>query len=230
MVAFARGMKLPRETVKELALGALLHDVGKACVPDEILNKPGKLNDDEFERIKSHVDEGVHLLRTMPGLGEVSMQVISQHHERFDGTGYPHAMSGKQISLHGQMAAIVDVYDAISSERVYHRGMSPTQALKKLLEWSNHHFEPRMVQIFIRAVGIYPTGSLVKLESGKLGVVMEQNDADLLHPTVRTIFSTIKNCYLQPTLVDLRKSEDRIVSHEDYEKWNINPKQWLPTP
>lgn len=229
MVAFARGMKLPRETVKELALGALLHDVGKACVPDEILNKPGKLNDDEFERIKSHVDEGVHLLRTMPGLGEVSMQVISQHHERFDGTGYPHAMSGKQISLHGQMAAIVDVYDAISSERVYHRGMSPTQALKKLLEWSSHHFDPQLVQSFIRAIGIYPAGTLVRLESKRMGVVTEQNEGNLLEPVVRVFYHAGQSHYVPPEIVDLSKVQDRIASFESFEKWKIDPYQWLPS-
>ena len=229
MVAFARGMKLPRDTIKELALGALLHDVGKGCVPDEILNKPGKLNDDEFERIKSHVDQGVQLLRNTPGLGEASMQVISQHHERFDGTGYPNSISGKEISLYGQMAAIVDVYDAISSERVYHRGMSPTQALKKLLEWSNHHFDPQLVQSFIRAIGIYPAGTLVRLESKRMGVVMEQNEGNLLEPVVRVFYHAGQSHYIPPELVNLAKVQDRIASFESFEKWKIDPHQWLPS-
>ncbi|MEY4591775.1 MAG: hypothetical protein RIR18_670, partial [Pseudomonadota bacterium] len=229
MVAFARGLDLDRPTIKEIASGALLHDVGKAKVPDDILNKPAKLTEAEFVKMKNHVVQSKIILQATPGISQIAMDVASQHHERFDGSGYPNKLVGQQISMYGQMGAIVDVYDALSSDRVYHKGMPPTLSLKKLLEWSNHHFDPRMVQIFIRSVGIYPTGSLIKLESGKLGVVVEQNDTDLLHPIVRAIFSVDKNCYITPTLIDLRKSQDRIVAHEDYVKWNINPHQWLPT-
>jgi putative nucleotidyltransferase with HDIG domain len=230
MVAFARGLDLDRATIKEIASGALLHDVGKAKVPDDILNKPAKLTDAEFIKMKNHVVQSKIILQATPGVSQIAMDVASQHHERFDGSGYPNKLVGQDISMYGQMGAIVDVYDALSSDRVYHKGMPPTLSLKKLLEWSNHHFEPKMVQIFIRAVGIYPTGSLVKLESGRLGVVTEQNESDLLHPAVKVIFSVEKNCYITPCLIDLKKSQDRILGHEDYVKWNINPHQWLPTP
>ncbi|PKO85878.1 MAG: phosphodiesterase [Betaproteobacteria bacterium HGW-Betaproteobacteria-12] len=228
LVAFGRGMKLDRGVIKELALGGLLHDVGKARIPDAILNKPGKLTEDEFERMKSHVDQGVLLLQQTPGIGAAALQITAQHHERFDGTGYPHKLSGAAISLYGQMAAIVDVYDAISSDRVYHKGMPATQALKKLLEWSSHHFDPQLVQVFIRAIGIYPTGALVQLDSKRLGVVVEQNEKSLLEPVVRIFYHAGQQHYIPPEIVDLAKSQDRIASFESFDKWKINPYQWLP--
>lgn len=228
LVAFGRGMKLSRDVIREIALGGLLHDVGKARVADAILNKPAKLSDDEFAHMQSHVAQGVDLLRQTPGISEAAIQVISQHHERFDGTGYPGKLVGGGISLYGQMAAIVDVYDAISSDRVYHKGMSPTQALKKLLEWSSHHFDPQLVQAFIRAVGIYPTGTLVQLDSKRIGVVIEQNEKSLLEPIVRIFYHAGKLHYIPPEVVDLAKVQDRIASFENYEKWKIDPYQWLP--
>jgi putative nucleotidyltransferase with HDIG domain len=228
LVAFGRGMKLPREAIKEMAMGGLLHDVGKARIPDNILNKPAKLSDDEFSRMQSHVTQGVVLLQQADGVSEIAMRVAAEHHERFDGTGYPDKLAGEKISMYGQMAAIVDVYDAISSERVYHKGMPPTQALKKLLEWSSHHFDPQLVQAFIRAIGIYPTGTLVQLESKRLGVVVEQNEGNLLEPVVRVFYHAGKLHYIPPETLNLAKTQDRIASFENYEKWKIDPYQWLP--
>lgn len=228
MVAFARGMKLSRAVIKELALGALLHDAGKARVPDNILNKPAKLSEDEFALMKDHVVLGVALLEASHGISDIALQVVAEHHERFDGTGYPQAKAREGISLYGQMASIVDVYDAISSERVYHRGMAPTQALKKLLEWSTHHFDQHLVQAFIRSIGIYPSGTLVQLESKRLGVVVEQHEAKLLEPVVKVFYHAGHEHYITPEIVDLAKVQDRIASCENYDKWKIDPHQWLP--
>lgn len=228
LVAFGRSMKLPKETIREVALGGLLHDIGKTQIPDSILNKPAKLTDDEFARMQSHVAESLRLLDGLPGIGAATLAVVGEHHERFDGTGYPFKKAGEGISLYGQMAAIVDVYDAITSEKVYNRGMQPTQALKKLLEWSNHHFDPQLVQGFVRAIGIYPTGSLVRLESKRMGVVIEQNEGKLLEPVVRVFYHAGQQHYVPPEIVDLSKVPDRIASFESYDKWKIDPYQWLP--
>lgn len=228
LIAFGRSMKLSKEVIKEIALGGLLLDIGKANIPDAILKKPGKLTDDEFARMQSHVVEGLKLLKQVPGISEIVVQMVGEHHERFDGTGYPNKLAGKQISRYGQMAAIVDVYDAITSDKVYCRGMPPTQALKKLLEWSKHHFDPQLVQGFIRAIGIYPTGTLVRLESNRMGVVIEQNEGNLLEPVVRVFYHAAQQYYIPPEIVDLSKVQDKIASFENYDKWKIDPYQWLP--
>ena len=227
MTSFARTLELPRDIIHEIAVGALLHDVGKAKVPDDILNKPAKLTDAEFAKMKSHVVQSKIILQGTPGISQIALDVAAQHHERFDGTGYPNKLKGDEISLYGQMGAIVDVYDAITSNRVYHKGMAPTEALRKLLEWSKFHFNPTLVQAFIRAVGIYPTGSLVRLESRRLAVVQAQNPENLMQPVVKVIFHT-RGYYLTPETVDLRHSQDRIVGHEDFEAWSIDPARWLP--
>ncbi len=229
MIAFARGLNISREIIKEIAVGALLHDVGKAKIPDAILNKPAKLTDAEFAKMKSHVTQSIILLQHTPGISKIMLDVAGQHHERFDGTGYPNKLKGEEISLYGQMGAIVDVYDAITSERVYHKGMPPTEALKKLLEWSKFHFKPDLVQTFIRTIGIYPAGSLVRLESGRLGVVMQRHADKLMQPVVNVFYHADKQCYLPPEEVDLAKPgcHDRITGHESFEKWGIDPVKWV---
>jgi HD-GYP domain-containing protein (c-di-GMP phosphodiesterase class II) len=227
MTSFARALELPREVIKEIAVGALLHDVGKATIPAPILNKPGKLTDAEFDQMKLHVVQSKIILESTPGISPIALSVASQHHERFDGSGYPNKLKGQSISRYGQMSAIVDVYDAITSDRVYHDGIPPTEALRKILEWSKFHFNPELTQVFIRSIGIYPTGSLVRLESGRLAVVEEQNPVRLTEPKVRVIFHT-RGYYLKPELLNLQHSQDRIVGHEDFGHWNIDPKQWLP--
>ena len=225
-VAFGRVLDLPRDEIKELALGGLLHDVGKAKVPGRILNKPGKLDDAEFAVMKHHVVSTAELLGSVKGVSEIALNAAAQHHERFDGTGYPHGLKGDEITLHGQMLAIVDVYDAITSIRVYHKGMPPTDALRKLFEWGGSHFNPRLVQAFIKGVGIYPAGSLVRMESDKLGIVREVMPDRLLQPVVQLIFDCKKSKHISPETVDLFASNDKIKSHESFEKWGIDQARW----
>lgn len=231
MISFARGMNLDRNTIKEIAIGALLHDVGKAKVPDEILNKPAKLTDAELEKMQSHVVQSIIILQHTPNISQIALDVAGQHHERFDGTGYPNKLKGEQISLYGQMGSIVDVYDALTSERVYKKGMPPTEALGKLLEWSKFHFDPELVKQYIKSIGIYPTGSLIKLESGRLGVVMEQNTEKAMQPIVKVFYSAKNRGYLPPETMDLAKPscQDRIVGHEAFDAWGIDPAKWLPS-
>ncbi|TCJ11765.1 HD-GYP domain-containing protein [Parasulfuritortus cantonensis] len=229
MIAFARGLELDRPTIREIAIGALLHDVGKAKVPESILNKPAKLTEAEFAKMKSHVVQSKIILQHTPGISQIALDVAALHHERYDGTGYPNRLKGEEISLYGRMGAIVDVYDAISSDRVYHKGMPPTEALGKLLEWSKFHFDPELVRHFVRVVGIYPTGSLVRLDSGRLGIVMEQHPDRLMQPVVLVVFNAKGNLYVKPEIVDLAQpaSRDRVVGHEAFEAWNIDPRKWI---
>lgn len=228
MIAFARRLGMSRQIIRDLALGALMHDVGKAKIPDSILNKPGPLTDLEFARMKQHAIYSVEILEKAGNVSSIALQIAAQHHERYDGSGYPKKLKNEGLSIYGKMASIVDVYDAISSNRVYHRGMRPSEALKKLLEWSEFHFDPKLVHSFIRAIGIYPSGSLVRLESGRLAVVRNQNESNLLRPVVTVIYHTHKMQYLPPQQIDLTSGADKIVSYEDFSRWKIDPVPWLP--
>jgi len=225
LIAFAKAMGLDRDVIQQIGIGALLHDIGKIKVPDHILNKPGKLTDEEFAVMKSHVVHSEKILTATAGISATAIAVAAQHHERYDGTGYPRGLTGDEISLYGQMAAIVDVYDAITADRCYHKGQSPTVVLRKLLEWSKFHFNPELVQHFIHTVGIYPVGTLVRLDSGRLAVVLEPGEKDLLHPVVRIIYDTNKRTYISPRTVDLshpgKYGEDRIANYEEPAKWGI---------
>lgn len=225
-IAFGRVLNLPHTEIKELALGGLLHDVGKAKVPGKILNKPGKLDDAEYLVMKTHAANTSDLLTNTEGVSKIALNAASQHHERYDGTGYPLGLKGDEISLHGQMLAIVDVYDAITSIRVYHKGMPPTEALRKMFEWSGSHFNPRLVQAFIKGIGVYPAGSLVRMESGKLGIVRELVPDKLLQPIVQLIYDCKQMCHIDPYTVNLSAVDDKIKSHESFEKWGINQALW----
>ncbi len=225
-VAFGRVLDMPRDDIKDIALGGLLLDVGKALVPGRILSKPGKLDGEEFYIIKSHVLHTAKLLNDINGVSEITFNAATQHHERYDGSGYPHGLKGDEISLHGQMIAIVDVYDAITSIRVYRKRLPPAEALGKLFKWSDTHFNNKLVQAFIKGIGIYPAGSLVLMESGRLGIVREVVPDKLLQPIVQIIYDCKKMCHITPETVDLSASNDKIKSHESFEKWGIDQVKW----
>jgi len=229
MGIFAKAMKIDRETMHQAMVGALLHDIGKIMVPDNILHKPGKLDDNEFTRIKQHVVFSRELLKKTPGISPLTIDVAAQHHERIDGSGYPEGLTGCQICREGKMVAITDVYDAITADRCYHKGLSPTSALKKLLEWSGTHLEEHLVHKFIRSMGIYPVGSLVMLESGRLAVVIEASEKDQTRPIIKIIYHSRMKQYLPIEIIDLSKpsSQDNIKSSVDADKWRIKTSDFL---
>ena len=232
MVAFSRSLGLDPETTREAGLGGLVHDVGKMKTPAEVLNKAGRFTDAEFAIMKRHPEDGHAILKETTGIGETPLSIALAHHERMDGSGYPFRLMPAQIPEVVRMASIVDVYDAITSDRCYHKGMSPTEALGKIFEWSKFHFDPHLVQAFTHCIGIYPTGTLVRLESGRLGVVTEQHERNLLTPVVKVFFSTRSMSYVTPETVDLSKKmgaggADRIVNHESPEKWQIDVRRFM---
>ena len=226
-VSFCRALGMDATTIHLAGIGGLLHDIGKVKVPDQILNKAGRLTDDEFKVMKCHVEESKKILDQTEGISEISVQVAYQHHERHDGSGYPEGLKGEAISQMGKMAAICDVYDAITSDRVYHKGLAPHEALRKIFEWSKFHFDPALVQQFLRTIGIYPVGTLVMLESGRLAIVMEQGEGSLLQPSVKAVYDSQRRCYIEPQMVDLARplghgGGDKILSHEVPERWGID--------
>jgi putative nucleotidyltransferase with HDIG domain len=228
LVAFCRAMEYGKDVIMEAGIGGLLHDAGKMKIPDYILNKPGPLVESEFEVMKSHAAIGRELLKQTPGMSETAIVITGQHHERYDGTGYPDKIKGDEIAQLGQMASIVDVYDALTSDRIYHQGLEPTAALKKLFEWSKFHFNPELVQHFICMIGIYPVGSLVRLKSGMLGIVVNPGTENLLRPIIRTVFDIKREHSVTPSDIDLSlQLGDSIVQHESPHRWGIDPFQYL---
>jgi HD-GYP domain-containing protein (c-di-GMP phosphodiesterase class II) len=223
MVALASKLDLDQKQTRDAGMSGLLHDLGKAMMPMEVLNKPGKLTDDEFRIIKSHPVEGHRMLVEGGTVSGVPLDVCLHHHEKIDGSGYPHRLKDENISMFAKMGAVCDVYDAITSNRPYKAGWDPAESIRKMTEWCNGHFDTRIFQAFVKSIGIYPVGSLVRLSSGRLGVVTEQSEGSLLTPCIKVFFSTKSMAYIPPELIDLARSgvSEKVVAREDAEKWGI---------
>ena len=222
MIALARQLNMSEEHVREAGLAGLLHDIGKIAIANQILNKPGKLTDTEFAVMKTHPERGLRILQNSDSVSPAVLDVCLHHHEKIDGTGYPHGLRGDDISLLARMGAVSDVYDAITSDRPYKQGWLPAEAIRKMAEWSKGHFDDAVFQAFVKTVGIYPIGSLVRLTSGRLGVVIEQNADSLLTPRVKVFFSTKSRVQIAPEVVDLaRQQDEKIVGRESAETWGF---------
>ncbi|WP_299489791.1 HD-GYP domain-containing protein [uncultured Shewanella sp.] len=207
LLTFGRFLKLEQSILKELVIGGILHDIGKIKVDINVLNKPGKLTNVEFEHIKSHQNHAIDILSSIKGLSQVSKDVCLMHHEKLDGKGYPLGLSGDEISLYGRMSCIVDIFDALTASRSYKEAMSPAAAFKILLSLTPFHLDKTLIYDFIRCVGIYPVGSLVELSNGLVGIVWTANKSDVLHPIVKCFYSVINRQYVNVRMVDLSKSE-----------------------
>ena len=220
MVSLGRQMQFDDAQCRDAGMAGLLHDLGKAAMPMEIINKPGRLTDEEFQIIRQHPIRGYDMLLASGVRDESVLDVCRHHHERVDGSGYPDLLSQDQLSLVARMGAVCDVYDAITSNRPYKQGWGPADSVARMASWKGH-FDTDVFRHFIRAIGIYPTGSLVRMASGKLGIVVEQNRSALTCPKVKVFFSTKSNMQIKPQVLDLAESgsRDRIVSREPLENW-----------
>ena len=223
MIALGRRLELPEDQVREAGLAGLLHDVGKMAIPLEILNKPGRLTDAEFARMRDHPAEGHRMLLDGGEVSEIALDVCLHHHEKTDGSGYPHGLSGARISLYAKMGAVCDVYDAITSDRPYKRGWDPSEALHRMTEWRAGHFDETVFVAFVGCLGIYPVGSLVRMQSSRIGVIVEQAEASLIAPTVKVFFSTRAQTRIVPEFINLARPRPayRIACREDPEKWGF---------
>jgi HD-GYP domain-containing protein (c-di-GMP phosphodiesterase class II) len=203
-------------------MAGLLHDLGKVAMPMDVLNKPGKLTDAEFDIMKTHPTEGFKMLKASPNVDPVALDVVLHHHEKIDGSGYPERFKGDQISLYSKMGAVCDVYDAITSNRPYKSGWDPAESLRKMAEWTGH-FDPKVFQAFVKSMGIYPVGSLVRLTSGRIGVVTEQTAKSLTMPLVKVFYSTKSAMRITPYMVDLSRHDaiEKIHQREDPDTWKF---------
>ncbi|MFA3790891.1 HD-GYP domain-containing protein [Aliiglaciecola sp. SL4] len=206
---FAQFIELPEIEVQELALAGFLHDIGKIKIPDSILHKAGRLTDPEMNIMRDHVFHGIQTLEEM-GLPGHIIKIMSEHHERLDGYGYPEGLRGEEISKYGRMIAIVDTYDAITADRCYKSGMSSQKALKILLGDSPVKYDLDLVQMFIKCVGVYPVGSLVKLNNEQVGMVVASNESAPLKPVVKVFYSARTQNYLPIKDIDLAQSQMKV--------------------
>lgn len=224
MSIFAKHLKLEKNIIEQLALGAFMHDIGKIKVPDHILQKPGRFTDDEYEQMKKHVEYGVEILNEEAHISEISRNVVQMHHERLDGNGYPNKVPEKEIDSYARMIAIVDSYDAMTADRVYKKGMEPIKAFKILRSGANTGYDKEMVEQFIQCLGIYPVGTLVKLSSGKLGLISQLNKNKPLNPFIKVFYNTRLNQAIALQELDLSSSkhQDQIECCVRPEDFNLN--------
>ena len=215
MVVTARQIGMNEEECREAGLAGLMHDLGKAVMPLDVLNKPGKLTDAEFEIIRTHPERGHWLLKEGEGASDKVLDVVLNHHEKMDGTGYPRRLPAEKISTLARLGAICDVYDAITSNRPYKRGWDPAESIARMAGFKGH-FDTVLFGVFVKSLGIYPTGCVVRLESGRLAVVIEQNAQALVSPIVKVFHSARTDMPIPAKLVDLAQAScnDRIVGRE----------------
>ena len=227
MTTLARELKLPEDEVRQAGMAGLMHDMGKAGVPLQILNKPGSLTDHEFDVIRRHPELGHEMLLKANITDAVTLDVCLHHHEKVDGTGYPGKLTGSSLSIFAKMAAICDVYDAVTSARAYKPGWEPGIAPNRMASWEGH-FDQEVFKAFVKSLGIYPIGTLVMLKSGRLAVVVRQSPASLLRPVVKAFFSTKSLVHIPVEEIDLsRLGADEIVSNESSANWGISDIEYL---
>ncbi len=225
MASFCKFQGMDTEKIHIYSTGALFHDLGKTQVPDEIILKPGAYTDEETKLVKMHPQYGKEILSKLDNVHPEMLEVVYDHHERMDGSGYPNGLKGHDISLGGRMVSILDVYDALTSDRPHQKASSPTEVLKYLFESSPEKFDLELLQKFIQSVGIYPVGSLVRLTSGFLAVVVESAGDNLLQPVVQLVYDLNKNRVIPHTRLDLSKDSGalhQIAGTESPDKWDVD--------
>lgn len=226
MIALAKTMKLPEKEYKTIGMAGLLHDLGKIMIDDAVLNKPGKLTDEEFLLIKSHPQKGYNIIKDSKEISDIAKDVCLHHHEKIDGTGYPNKLSDKEISTYAKMGAVCDVYDALTSNRSYKEGWHPNEAIRKMAEWKGGHFDDEIFGYFVKTVGIYPPGTIVNLNSGKVGIVISNNES-LLQPNIKVFYSKKTNSYITPYDLNMSKTDEKIINSDQNNKYKINIADFL---
>jgi HD-GYP domain-containing protein (c-di-GMP phosphodiesterase class II) len=192
-VALGRQLGLPKADLRSLAIGGLLFDVGKLQVDSTLIESDRVLDDDEYALVQEHVNLGLSAVKASGVINQDVLDMIEMHHERHDGSGYPHSLAGDQIPIFARIAAIVDCYDAITSHRNYAEALPPSIAIKMMYEWRDIDFQAELVEEFIQAVGIYPAGTLVELSSGQVGVVLSEYRTRRLRPKIMVLLDADKN-------------------------------------
>jgi HD-GYP domain-containing protein (c-di-GMP phosphodiesterase class II) len=204
-IILGRHLGFDRRSLDKLAIGGMLLDIGKARIPKELLQKPGALTTHEVDLLCRHVDFSIDMVKDSTGMSRDILDMIESHHERHDGSGYPRGLAGAEIPVYGRIGGIVDCYDAMVSQRVYANARSSYDAIRELNKLAGKHFQLELVEQFVQALGMFPTGSLVELNSGEVGIVIEQNWVRRLRPKVMLILDATKQPIGKHMTLDLHK-------------------------
>lgn len=197
--------------IKQLGIGALLHDIGKIKINSNIINKKGRLTEGEFKEIQKHPAYGEQLLLKNPRISEEAIKIVSEHHEKVDGKGYPKGLTDNRISLFGKIVSICDVYSAVNANRCYRKRMKPNDAYELILAGSGSSFDLKMVDIFKKSFAIYPLGCCVKLSDGNEGYVIRQNEGFPNRPIVRVLYDNVTKEKIQPYELDLMRELNLVI-------------------
>ncbi|MDC5707694.1 HD-GYP domain-containing protein [Vibrio europaeus] len=227
LVTFGKHLGLPKETLKQLAIGGIIHDVGKIKVDDKVLHKPARLTPEEFEHMKLHQVYAKEIITTVTGLSDVSRDVCLMHHEKLDGNGYPAGLKGDEIPLHGRMSCIVDIYDALTADRCYKQGMSPAEAFKILLSLTPNHLDKELVYKFINCIGVFPVGALVELSDGRVGIVWTSNSHEPLKPEIKCFYSRKYRRFVDVSFVDMKTTKLTIKKAIAPSQLEVDPKPFF---
>lgn len=206
-IILGKHLKLSKDKLRLLGIGGVFHDVGKAVIPDSILNKPGKLTDEEMAVMRTHPQAGYEILKQQPGIPEEVLGICLEHHERYDGNGYPRGLSKNKIGMLSRIVSVVDVYDALTAKRVYKDPLPPSKVLGMMYQWRLSDFHPNIVEHFIKSLGVYPVGSLVQLTNGDYAVVVDHNADTPLKPVVKIVLDRQKHDR-QHIIADLAQMQD----------------------
>ena len=204
-IAFGRHMGLPKKDLRTLAIGLLMMDMGNLRIPEQILTKHGRLSEAEYKIVQKHVGHSVDILKDIKGMSEDIINIALTHHERFDGSGYPYSLLGAHIPVYGRMAAIIDCYDAMTSERPFSPAKSPYAALQDIYNWRGTAFQPELVEQFLQCMGVYPTGSVIEMTNGEVGIVLSQNPTQRMRPKIMLLLDEDKNHLKEYKTIDLTK-------------------------
>ncbi|TDX58878.1 HD-GYP domain-containing protein [Orenia marismortui] len=205
-----------KEEIKKIAIGAFLHDIGKIKVDKDIIMKPGKLTDEEYEEVKKHSLYGYNIIKDVHGISILSAHIAYQHHEYIDGTGYPRGLKGDEISEWAQIVTVADIYDALTSDRVYKRKLMPHEALKIVEELKGTKLSPKCVDALSKHVAVYPVGTMVQLSDDQLGIVIDVNKEDLSSPIVRIVEDKEGNKITEIKEVDLIHNDNLKINRVIY--------------
>jgi len=225
-IMFGRHLGFDRKGLENLAVGGLLLDIGNTALPEDLVNAEGAITHDQYAQVPAHVEQGVHILERSPGISPAVFEMVMYHHERYDGSGYPYGVAGSSIPPMGRIAGIVDCYDAMTTKSAYSPALAAYDAARELNEQRNEKFSAEVVEQFMHMIGMFPTGSVVELSDGAVGLVLEQNPANLLQPKVLVLRTPKQEQLKRPRIMnpqDWRGRGQWIARGHEHGAFGIDP-------